>query len=98
MFVFDCNQIEDYDITNNEELNMLIEEIRSFPTLRDATETLLSEFFEVDTIYGDPIATLLDYVPENRYEEILNDYHYMIADNKKELIAKIKNGDAYLYL
>lgn len=62
--------------------------IRGFPNTRQATETLLTEYFECYSDYGDPVQTLLNHVPEIGLRRLLADYHYLIGNSKEEVIRK----------
>ena len=70
-------------------LNELYEDcIRSFPSIRQATETILTEYFECYSNYGDPIQTLLKHVSEIGLKRLLADYHYLVGNSKDEVIRK----------
>lgn len=91
MFVFDCGLLMDYDTDD------IIQDtdyfFRSYNTMYDAVYDLMTDFFEARSDYGDPVRILLAYVPENRYEEILNDFHYLCANTRDEMIKKLKDGE-----
>lgn len=92
MYTFDITLGEHmlYDIKNKDAtLEELYKNcIRSFPNTRQATETLLTEFFGCGNDYSNPIQTLLKHVPEIGLRRILTDYHYLTGNSKNEVIRK----------
>lgn len=76
------------DETQAEDLGVLWEKkdcIRKFATVRCAAETLMEEFYECTSEYGDPVGQLLSYIPDNKLKTLLNDFHYAVGTSEDEL-------------
>lgn len=80
------------DNTRAEELPMCLyakeDCIQTFDTLEYAAEILLKEYFEVYSKHGDPIRTLISYIPKKGLLKLLKDYQYTVGNSEKELWDK----------
>lgn len=62
--------------------------IRSFDTLKNATTTLMTEYFECDSESRNPVSTFIAYISENKMKKLLADHHYITSHSKENLIDK----------
>ena len=63
---------------------------RAFPNIHTATETLLKEFYEVRSKYGDPFRTILKEMPKDGKKQLLTEFGYIFGNSEKEVLAKWK--------
>ena len=84
-YILDCTAIE-----NQEDFSDCV---GRFDDLQSAVIEYLDDFYEIRSDYGNPIDYLVKYIPENNYEQILNDFHYLVANSEEELYKKYKNGE-----
>lgn len=52
--------------------------IDSQEELREWTEEMLKNFYEIYTEYGDPIWSLLEYIPDEELPSLISDYNYEV--------------------
>lgn len=82
IYVVDIDRAEDKEFTREES-------IREFDRIPDAAHTLLNEFYEIDSDYGDPIRDLLKYITiENQKDMLSNEFNYYIARSRESAEKK----------
>lgn len=80
---------EEYFIVEDGNGNETPELLANTVQLKKFATGMLKNFFEARSDYGDPVSSLMPYVPAEKIPELLEDYNYTVTRGTKEDYNKI---------
>lgn len=89
-YILDPNDFENFD----EESQTLQEYVEatgvSKEGFREEVIKLLKYYYEARSDYGDPVASIVRFVPDEKLKDLIQDYNYVVLEDLKEAIEYVK--------
>lgn len=80
-YILDGNEYDENISYTREELeNSSTAICESWSKVRKETKELLEDYYECSSEYGNPIHDLLQYIPDNKIKDLLEEFNYILKE------------------
>lgn len=81
-YIYDGNEYCDGANYTKEELDDMLNTIKceSWSDVKKEAQSLIEDFYEISSQYGNPIAALFNYIPDNKIKDLLEEYNYYLKE------------------